>query len=88
MSKPPNDRDIVMTPNNSTCAADSIFEPYTFGYASFVEDHFKNYDRQLPFFTNPVIRDDCCQFDSFVQPFSRDLYCTEEFMFPQVNLIC
>lgn len=78
-----------LTENNNYSYADSLFEPHTFGYPSFFEDHFKGAGHQ-PYFPNLMLQmtdtnDNCCHFDKL---FGTDFQCIDDFFVPEENLFC
>ncbi len=78
-----------MAQNNYTCA-DSLFEPQTFGYPSFFEDHFKHIDHQPNFFNSMqmITHDNCCNVDRLMGTFPDNFPCIEEYVLPEENLFC
>lgn len=78
-----------MPKDNYTCA-DSLFEPHTFGFPAFFEDHFRTAG-QNPYFSNPLyqmLTDNCCNLDTFNGMFSNDFSCIDDFIVPEENSIC
>lgn len=78
-----NDVSALNMQDNYTCA-DSIFEPQTFGFPSFFEDHLLGDGRQ-PYFSSSMLPTftDNCQFDKFV-----DFSCMDELIYPEGNAVC
>lgn len=81
--------DDVPAPNIPSCEG-SLFEPHTFGYPSFFEDHFKVVGRQ-PHFSHPirmVINDNCCNDNKLMDTLASDYQCIDDIIVPQENLFC
>lgn len=82
--------DKLMAQNNATFA-ESLFEPHTFGFPSFLEDHFKATGHQ-PYVSHPMVQmlthDNCCHFDKLMRTYASDLPCIQEFVVPEENLFC
>lgn len=77
---------------NDFSYADSLFEPHTFGFPSFVEDQFKHAGHQ-PYFSNSMLQmidtdDNCCHLDKLMGTFTEGFQCIEEYFVPEENLFC
>lgn len=79
--------EVLTAQNNSSCA-ESLFEPHTFGLPSFFEDQFKATGHH-PYFPHPILQlfetdDNGCRFDNTVNTFTSDFPC----IIPEENLYC
>lgn len=99
VTQKPNHGKELVTQNNYTCS-DSLFEPHTFGYPSFFEDHFTAHGHPDPaYLAISMLRMprqmqagdnccNCCNFDTPMSSFTSNFPCIEEHVVPDVNLFC